>query len=108
MGYSWPGNVRELENLIERALVLSHGGVMTPEDLPQYLQAGNGRIHPTQQSVLRGETRLSEAVDQFEQELIRTALAQARNNQTRAAEILGTTRRILKYKMDKLGISEDD
>jgi DNA-binding NtrC family response regulator len=108
MRYSWPGNVRELENLIERALVLSHGPVMTPEDLPQYLQAGDGRIHPTQQSVLRGETRLSEAVDQFEQELIRTALAQAHNNQTRAAEILGTTRRILKYKMDKLGIAGDE
>jgi DNA-binding NtrC family response regulator len=104
MQYSWPGNVRELENLIERALVLSHGRVMTPEDLPQYLQAGNGRVHPAQQSVLRGEARLSEAVDQFEQELIRTALSQAHNNQTRAAELLGTTRRILKYKMDKLGI----
>ena len=105
MQYSWPGNVRELENLIERALVLSPGQVMTGEDLPQYLHAGNGRIHPAQQSVLRGETRLSEAVDQFEQELIRTALSQAQNNQTRAAEILGTTRRILKYKMDKLGIA---
>jgi len=108
MRYSWPGNVRELENLIERALVLSHGPVMTPNDLPQYLQAGNGRVHPTQQSVLRGETRLSEAVDQFEQELIRTALAHAHNNQTRAAEILGTTRRILKYKMDKLGIAGEE
>ena len=105
MQYSWPGNVRELENLIERALVLSPGQVMTGEDLPQYLHAGNGRTHPAQQSVLRGETRLSEAVDQFEQELIRTALSQAQNNQTRAAEILGTTRRILKYKMDKLGIA---
>jgi DNA-binding NtrC family response regulator len=105
MQYSWPGNVRELENLIERALVLSPGRVMTGEDLPQYLHAGNGRTHPAQQSVLRGETRLSEAVDQFEQELIRTALSQAQNNQTRAAEILGTTRRILKYKMDKLGIA---
>jgi two-component system response regulator AtoC len=103
--YSWPGNVRELENVIERALVLSHGQLMAPEDLPQYLAAGNGRNHPAQQSVLRGETRLSEAVDQFEQELIRTALVQTEFNQTRAAELLGTTRRILKYKMDKLGIT---
>jgi DNA-binding NtrC family response regulator len=102
--YAWPGNVRELENLIERALVLSQGPMMLIEDLPQYLNVGNGRAHPVQQSVLRGETRLSEAVDQFEQELIRHALAQAENNQTRAAELLGTTRRILKYKMDKLGI----
>lgn len=105
MQYSWPGNVRELENLIERALVLSHGPMMGTDDLPQYLQSPNGHAHPAQQSVLRGETRLAEAVDQFEHELIRTALSQAENNQTRAAEILGTTRRILKYKMDKLGIA---
>ncbi len=102
--YSWPGNIRELENLIERALVLSHGSTISADDLPQYLHTSNGRTHPVQQSVMRGETRLSEAVDQFEQELIRTALTQAQNNQTRAAELLGTTRRILKYKMDKLGI----
>jgi two-component system response regulator AtoC len=103
--YSWPGNVRELENVIERALVLSHGQVMVAADLPQYLAAGDGRAHPAQKSVLRGETRLSEAVDQFEQELIVNALLQTEYNQTRAAELLGTTRRILKYKMDKLGIS---
>jgi transcriptional regulator with GAF, ATPase, and Fis domain len=40
--------------------------------------------------------------------LITDALAKADNNQTRAAEILGTTRRILKYKMDKLGIQDKD
>ncbi len=104
MQYAWPGNVRELENLVERSLVLSRGTTMAVDDLPQYLNTSNGRAHPVQQSVLRGETRLSEAVDQFEQELIRSALTQAQNNQTRAAELLGTTRRILKYKMDKLGI----
>jgi len=103
--YSWPGNVRELENLVERALVLSHEQVMTPDDLPQYLNNGERTTHPAQQSVLRGETRLNEAVDQFEQDLIQRALAQAEYNQTRAAELLGTTRRILKYKMDKLGIA---
>ena len=106
MQYSWPGNVRELENLVERSMVLSHGATMTRDDLPQYLQTGNGHAHPAQQCVLRGETRLAEAVDLFEQELIRNALTQAQNNQTRAAELLGTTRRILKYKMDKLGIVE--
>jgi DNA-binding NtrC family response regulator len=102
--YSWPGNVRELENVIERAMVLSSRNEMRPEDLPQYMANPPPASHPSQQSVLRGETRLAEAVDQFEQELIRGALAQAQFNQTRAAELLGTTRRILKYKMDKFGI----
>lgn len=105
LGYSWPGNVRELENVVERAMVLSPHTVMEPSDLPEYIaNPRQSQFHPAQQSVLRGETRLSEAVDQFEQELIRRALEQAQYNQTRAAEILGTTRRILKYKMDKLGI----
>lgn len=103
--YAWPGNVRELENVIERTLVLSEGDVMQPSDLPQYMVAGNTQTHPLRQSVLRGEIRLGEAVDQFEIELIRAALNQTGNNQTRAADLLGTTRRILKYKMDKLGIA---
>ncbi|MBI1814347.1 MAG: sigma-54-dependent Fis family transcriptional regulator [Deltaproteobacteria bacterium] len=108
MSFHWPGNVRELENLIERALVLSQGSVMTLDDLPQYVVSGENQPHPAQQSVIRGERRLSDAVDQFEQELIRSALAEADFNQTRAAQILGTTRRILKYKMDKLGIVSVD
>ena len=81
---------------------------MTLDDLPQYVRAGGSPPHPVQQAVLRGERRLSDAVDAFEHELIRNALAQADQNQTRAAEILGTTRRILKYKMDKLGIAAID
>src|SRR5262249_60979736 len=103
MKYAWPGNVRELENVIDRALALSRASTMSREDLPQYLDAVNSRSHPVQQCVLRGETRLSEAVYQFEQGLIRNALAQAENNQTRAAALLGTTKRILKYKTDNLG-----
>ena len=51
---------------------------------------------------------MSAAVEQLEHTLIMDALAQADHNQTRAAEILGTTRRILKYKMDKLGIVDQD
>lgn len=104
LAYSWPGNVRELENVVERSMVLSTGPEMGPADLPEYIAHKGEIAHPVQQSVLRGETSLSEAVDQFEQELIRRALEQAGYNQTRAAQILGTTRRILKYKMDKLGI----
>ncbi len=108
MTYTWPGNVRELENVIERALVLSPAPVMTPADLPQYVADGNVQPHPSPQEAVRGDRRLSEAVDQFEQELIRSALVEANYNQTRAAELLGTTRRILKYKMDKLGIIAED
>jgi transcriptional regulator with GAF, ATPase, and Fis domain len=51
---------------------------------------------------------LSAAVDQLEHTLIMRALVEAGYNQSRAAELLGTTRRILKYKMDRLGIQGDE
>jgi DNA-binding NtrC family response regulator len=102
--YAWPGNVRELENTVERALVLSQKNVMTPDDLPHHIVNGNGEPASVQKGMLNGDTNLTEAVDQFEHQLICGALAKAQYNQTRAAELLGTTRRILKYKMDRLGI----
>lgn len=105
--YRWPGNVRELENLIERLLVLSAPGPVSPEELPASLNADRPKQDPTSHSeVLTGEKSLSDAVDEFERSLIQEALHQANFNQTRAAEILGTTRRILKYRMDKLAIAD--
>jgi DNA-binding NtrC family response regulator len=106
--YNWPGNIRELENTVERALVLSRNPVLGAADLPPHMGTDRDWSVPAQESVLSGQTRLGDAVDQFEYALIRRALDQADNNQTRAAEILGTTRRILKYKIDKLGILCED
>ncbi|MFP6663945.1 MAG: sigma-54 dependent transcriptional regulator [Deltaproteobacteria bacterium] len=106
--YRWPGNVRELENLIERLLVFSAPGPIQPDELP----AAFGRDLPqpgganARTDVLSGEKTLGEAVDEFERTLIEEALQQADFNQTRAADLLGTTRRILKYRMDKLEIPD--
>jgi transcriptional regulator with GAF, ATPase, and Fis domain len=58
--------------------------------------------------VLQGRKSLGSAVDEFEREIILEALMATDFNQTRAAETLGTTRRILKYRMDKLGIQGPD
>jgi transcriptional regulator with GAF, ATPase, and Fis domain len=58
--------------------------------------------------VLSGHKSLSDAVDEFERDLIGEALTRTHFNQTRAATVLGTTRRILKYRMDKLGIGDDE
>ena len=55
--------------------------------------------------MLEGRKSLGTAVDEFEREIILEALGQTSFNQTRAADMLGTTRRILKYRMDKLGIA---
>ena len=102
--YPWPGNVRELENVIERVLVLSDAPVISPEELPDHIRRGETDAGSLRDQVLSGRKSLGDAVDEFERELVLEALTRLDFNQTRAAELLGTTRRILKYRMDKLGI----
>ena len=111
IAYDWPGNVRELEHAIERALVLADGEFLDVGDLPAKITSAAPRTPVSRESTISlGDSvqarTLNDAVDQLEHRLITHALLQADHNQTRAAEILGTTRRILKYKMDKLGIEE--
>ncbi|MBM4142066.1 MAG: sigma-54-dependent Fis family transcriptional regulator [Lentisphaerae bacterium] len=99
--YRWPGNVRELRNVVERMLVL-HGNepLIRAEHLPEEFQGARaGGPEPPE-----GGT-LEELVGAFEKRLIEKALADSGGVQTRAAEQLGTTRRILRYRMDKLGIA---
>jgi DNA-binding NtrC family response regulator len=110
LAYHWPGNVREMENTIERALILSGDRIeLLPEDLNNKLQTSHGSqgLSMLVPEVLRVRRSLGEAVDLFERQVIERGLEVAGFNQTRAAEILGTTRRILKYKIDKLAIHND-
>ncbi len=101
--YDWPGNVREMENLVEQLVALSDGPVIHASDLPATLRIRT-RARALTQAVRTGEISLTEAVDAFERELITDALQRAKHIQTRTARLLGITRRILKYKMDTLGI----
>ncbi len=109
LAYAWPGNVRELRNIIERTLVL-HGReeeltlAHLPTDLRESPEAAAAPAVPGAPPA-DGTPRLAEAVDAFERQLVTRALEEAGGVQTRAAERLGTTRRILKYRMEKLGIS---
>ena len=103
--YSWPGNVRELENVIESVLALGSAELITPSDLPLRLRSARDSSSIKDQ-VIAGAIPFEQAERAFETELIMKALKMTDFVQTRAAEILGISRRILKYKMDKLGISE--
>src|SRR5581483_9659418 len=103
--YGWPGNVRELENLIERLLVLSEGAVIDVGDLPEQVRRTDQEPGNIKEQVLEGRKSLGTAVDEFEREIIEEALRQTDFNQTRAAEMLGTTRRILKNPMNKPAIA---
>ncbi len=106
MSYPWPGNVRELENLIERLTILSPREIITFQDLPKGMH-DRDQTASLKEEVLRGSRPLSDAVDEFERELIVRALEKTGFNRTKAASLLGTSRRILRYRMEKLKISED-
>jgi DNA-binding NtrC family response regulator len=102
--YAWPGNVRELENAIERAVTLGAGDSIGLADLPGEIQTA-GRTEALRDELRAGRIGLEEAVAHFEADLIRDALERTAGNQTRAAEILGITRRLIKLKMDRYGIA---
>jgi len=103
--YSWPGNVRELENVIESILALCSEDIVEASELPSRIRSNDGESD-LKEDVLEGRIPFEEAERAFETEIILKALNKTDFVQTRAAEMLGISRRILKYKMDKLGISE--
>jgi len=107
MQYDWPGNVRELENLIERMVALTSSECIQPQELP-FSCLNTSKTGAPKNSAFKGTVSLLKAQEALERELISDALKRANYVQSHAAELLGISRRILKYKMDKLGIQQDD
>ncbi|WP_353684597.1 sigma-54 dependent transcriptional regulator [Thermodesulfovibrio sp. 3907-1M] len=98
MNYSFPGNVRELENIIERAIAFTNSTEITVKDLPSYLikTSHSKKISPGS---------LREAVENFEKELIWSALQKSRGNISKAAELLGIHRQQLQRKLKQFKIA---
>jgi DNA-binding NtrC family response regulator len=86
--HDWPGNIRELENTLCQAMLYSDGRSIEPTDLPARIERRPPRAGT-----------LAEALDQFEQEMIRKRLEQYHGNRTLAAESLGITRKTLFNKL---------
>jgi two-component system, NtrC family, response regulator AtoC len=106
--YPWPGNVREMENIIEQAFIWSKGSAfVTPEHLPNILR-NDTRSFSLRDDTLAGRLSLEKAVMEFEREIILDALKRTNYVQTHAANLLGISRRMLKYRMDTLGIGRPD
>jgi len=101
MRYSYPGNVRELENIIERAVVLSKKGVITTADLPIHVRTATSEGNISARN-LKGS--LNETLDTVERGIILEALKESGGVQTRAAEKLGISERVLRYKLKKYTI----
>lgn len=103
MSYHWPGNIRELENVLERATLLTEGqqDIMLSDLFPQ------GQHMPENTAVSDREQYLDQllekdfSLDDFEQQIIQTAMDKTRNNISEAARILGISRATLDYRLKK-------
>jgi DNA-binding NtrC family response regulator len=105
--YPWPGNVRELQNVIEQAVLWSQGAPIIPDHLPNSLKSDT-KSSTLREDILSGRVSLEKAVMDFEKDIILDALRRTNYVQTHAATLLGISRRMLKYRMDTLGISRPE
>tara|TARA_Y100001968_G_C19429976_1_gene756443 strand:+ start:438 stop:1817 length:1380 start_codon:yes stop_codon:yes gene_type:complete len=93
--YHWPGNARELRNFCENIVVLKRGGEITEYDLePRFLSTGN---EGGDNQIIPNSDDLS--VEENEKRLLRNALMRSDGNRTKAAEMLGVSRRTLHRKL---------
>ena len=89
--YPWPGNVRELQHAVERAIVLSHGETLCPDDFLLYPPVRATGVPPTLN------------LQQLERQAVERAMQLSGGNMNQAAELLGITRYALYRKLEKLG-----
>lgn len=97
MDYPWPGNVRELENVIERAVTLSRGEKISPDDLPQAVQGARG-----DRRVLDEAAEKSLPLHEIEKEYIKKILDKTGGNKYQAAHALGIDRKTLYRKLAEM------
>ena len=102
--YDWPGNVRELENVVERAVVLSRGQIITSRELPFGDHEGEHDGEGEGDDVSAEKSFFKKSVAQFEKDLIMKALRDANGNRSKAAEMLGIYRRLLYAKIKEYGL----
>ncbi|MDZ7364026.1 MAG: sigma-54 dependent transcriptional regulator [candidate division KSB1 bacterium] len=101
--YDWPGNVRELENEIERLVTLAEDGQVLQ---PEHLSAKFARPRETTPAAAKKEfTKLRDAIDDLEKQMIAEALEKFHGNKSQMARVLGLSRLGLQRKMERLGLS---
>lgn len=105
--YDWPGNVRELENVIERMVILSEEDHLTMDDLPEKI-AGQAAGEKAIQVIIPEEGfSLSNAISEYERQLIINALEKSDWVKNRAAKLLKMNRTTLVEKIKKQGIEKE-
>ncbi len=105
LAHAWPGNIRELQNAIERALIMSDGGLLTAAQLGITLPAARAadeaspdpRPHPEAPSI-------ADSLPELEKRMVLDALAKTKGNKSRAAKLLGLTRFQLYTRLKRYGL----
>lgn len=100
MRYDWPGNVRELENVVERAVIMARGDMISPAEFSETLQALDQEAEKTEIDLTPGRY-----LKDVEKQMILKTLEKAKGNRTHAAKILGISRRTLQLKLKEYGIN---
>ena len=97
--YGWPGNIRELRNFCENAVVMRRGGSLTEYDLEPKFR-GQAGVGDSPAVAAKADARANPlSVEENEKRLLREALHKSRGNRTRAAELMGISRRTLHRKI---------
>jgi transcriptional regulator with PAS, ATPase and Fis domain len=100
--YHWPGNVRELQNVVERAVLLGKGPIITVADLPTEVRGSNAVVFTS----VAGQKSLKEALEGPERQIIRDVLESNGWNRNATADQLGINRTTLYKKMKRLGLED--
>jgi DNA-binding NtrC family response regulator len=112
-GYSWPGNVRELRNMLEQTVLLAPGNLIGPEQLTicRGLLAGAGVTEaaiPSYGGESLGLEDENMSLSDAERDLVVKVLGKTDWNISKSARMLGLTRDMLRYRIDKLGLERPD
>jgi two-component system response regulator HydG len=100
MRYDWSGNVRELENVVERAVIMTRGEMITPMEFPENLKELDQELKESRIDITAGRS-----LKEIEKEMILRTLEETGGNRTHAADILGISRRTLQMKLKEYGIN---
>lgn len=103
--YSWPGNVRELQNVVEGAYVSARSEMLMVDHMTDILDQGLMELdqEPAGGDAIEDGFSLPQALEQYERELVRRAMAQS-SSISQAARLLGVSRQNLKYRLQKFNL----